>query len=168
LGSLADDQRALFYRPPAARRAIAKSIERHRALSPDVAREPESLARQSGRARMETQPPPIVQAPLARVLLIEPVTSDGSRDLAYWNSVDADPLMVVLVEAIDSAAEPTPELLADVRAGTITSNVFPFSTLALALAFADRETDNGDATCIVLAKRIDEPAYGERGPGLLC
>jgi hypothetical protein len=117
---------------------------------------------------METQPPPIVQAPLARVLVIEPVTANGARNLAYWNSVDADPLMVVLVEAIDSAAEPTPELLADVRAGTITSNVFPFSTLALALAFADRETDNGDATCIVLAKRIDEPSYGERGPGLLC
>jgi hypothetical protein len=46
--------------------------------------------------------------------------------------------------------------------------VFPFSTLALALAFADRETENGDASCIVFAKRIDEPAYGERAPGLLC
>lgn len=117
---------------------------------------------------METQPPPIVQAPPVRVMVIEPVTWNGDRDLAYWNSVDADPLMVVLVEAIDSPAEPTPELLADVRAGTVMSNVFPFSTLALALAFADRETDNGDASCIVFAKRIDEPAFGERAPGLLC
>jgi hypothetical protein len=117
---------------------------------------------------METQPPPIVKTPLARVLVIEPVTWNGDRDLAYWTSVDTDPLMIVLVEAIDSAEPPTVELLADVRAGTIMSNVFPFSTLALALAFADREAENGDASCIVFAKRIDEPAYGERAPGLLC
>jgi hypothetical protein len=105
---------------------------------------------------------------LTRVLMVEPATYNDDRNLAYWTSVDVDPIMVVLVEAIDSAAEPTPELLADVRAGTVMSNVFPFSTLALALAFADRETENGDASCIVLAKRIDEPAYGERASGLLC
>jgi hypothetical protein len=115
---------------------------------------------------MEAQSPPPVEAPLARVLVIEPVTWNGDRDLAYWTSVDTDPLMIVLVEAIDSTEPPTVELLSDVRAGAIMSNVFPFSTLALALAFADQETDNGDASCIVFAKRIDEPAYGERGPGL--
>jgi hypothetical protein len=105
---------------------------------------------------------------LSRVMIVEPATADGQRPVAYWQAIDDDPKMVVLVESIDCADAMTTELLASVRAGGIMSNVFVFGSLAMALDFCEAETDNGQRSCIVFAKRIDEPAYGERGPGLLC
>jgi hypothetical protein len=211
-GSLDDDQRALFYRPWPARRAIAKSIERHRALSPDVTREPESLARRLGRAGMSDKLPTSrlildrlrsehyssdattteeamqkVQndqwqealdddgvtpteslVELSRVMIVEPATADGQRPVAYWQAIDDDPKMVVLVESIDCADAVTPELLASVRAGGIMSNTFVFGSLAMALDYCEADTADGERSCIVLARRIDEPDFGERPAGELC
>jgi hypothetical protein len=105
---------------------------------------------------------------LPRVMIVEPATATGEGNVAYWLAIDDDQLMVVLVESIDCPDAMTTELLASVRAGGIMSNVFVFGSLAMALDFCEAETDNGQRSCIVLARRIDEPSYGERPAGLLC
>ena len=115
---------------------------------------------------MSTKQPPPEYRETATTLIIEPATEGRSNDV-YWQAIDDDPSMVVVVEVIEDADAPTSELVSRVRAGEIMSNTFVFSRKSLAIEFGDSNTASG-RSCLLFARRIDEPDFGEKPAGELC
>jgi hypothetical protein len=84
-----------------------------------------------------------------RIQIIQP--AQGMTE--YWRRVDADPLMVVMVERIVIAGRPR-------GSGALQVKVSGFSTIALALEHAN--ADETGAAFVIYTLRIDDPEWGER------
>lgn len=104
--------------------------------------------------------------PDSRILIVEPATEGGVRNVDYWDAIEADPLMIVIVESIDeivddSEVEPmVEEIIARVRLGELMSSSFAFTSLERALEFADPSS-----WYVIYARRLDDPKFGEGSDG---